>query len=137
MTSNTVSLGSYEESYKSDTYAQFQELISTRTALCTHKNSSVDKNERESTRRAKDRLVAIYGHYGYVSVSVAVRYAGISRDTYYRYLREDANFAAKINEAQEFLNDYVEDLLLKKIVRDENIACIKFYLSHRHPAYRK
>lgn len=47
-------------------------------------------------------------HFGH-NVSRACSYAGISRDTYYRYLKADHLFAERIQKARskQLLNEYI------------------------------
>ncbi|MBI4592386.1 helix-turn-helix domain-containing protein [Candidatus Uhrbacteria bacterium] len=97
-------------------------------------NGCLVKHERESTRRAKDQFLALYERMGGVSVSHVASRVGISRDTYYRWLKEDERFKLRINETEEQLNGIVEDLLLMKILKGDG-ASIRFYLTRRHPKY--
>ncbi len=95
------------------------------------------KNEKtglNTTQRGKKRFLAIFEQIGGLSVSRAAGLARISRDTYYRWLREDDNFREKINSIQEHLNVYIEGLFMEKIAEGDG-ASMRFYLSRRHPSY--
>ena len=92
------------------------------------------KHERESTRRAKEQFLTLYERVGGANVSLIAGRVGISRDTYYRWLKEDEQFRLRIHETVEHLNDFVEDLLLMKILKGDG-ASIRFYLTRRHPRY--
>lgn len=63
-------------------------------------------------------------------ISLCARMAGISRKTFYDWLREDKDFAAAYEEICCEIDDKIEKKFYKKI--DENDAgCIKFYLITR------
>ena len=93
------------------------------------------KIERETTQRAKTRFLDIFEDLGGVNVSHASQLAKISRDTFYRWLHEDEQFKSKVVSLQDNLNDFVEDLLFKKMV-DGDGSSIRFYLVRRHPKYQ-
>jgi hypothetical protein len=61
------------------------------------------------------------------NVSVACKKILISRETYYRWLKEDEDFKAKCEEVNESLLDMAETMLLKQI-KSENTTSIIFYL---------
>ena len=64
---------------------------------------------------------------------------GISRASYYRWRKEDKEFAKACDEAIAkgvlLVNDMAESQLLSAI-RDGSITPIIFWLKNRHPAYR-
>lgn len=94
------------------------------------------QKERYTTKDAKRRfLVIMERSVGALSVTQMSRMARVSRDTYYRWVEKDANFKLAVSFIEQYRNMYVEDLLWKKIVVDEDGACIRYYLSHRHPDY--
>lgn len=94
------------------------------------------QKERYTTKDAKRRfLVIMERSAGALSVTQMSRMARVSRDTYYRWVEEDVNFKLAVSFIEQYRNMYVEDLLWKKIVVDEDGACIRYYLSHRHPDY--
>jgi hypothetical protein len=61
------------------------------------------------------------------NVSVACKKVLISRETYYRYLKEDPEFKQKCEEINESLLDMAETMLLKQI-KNDNTTSIIFYL---------
>ena len=63
----------------------------------------------------------------YGVITTACQQAGISRETFYRYLKEDQEFKAKAEEMQEIALDFVESKLFDKIKAGDIIA-ILFYL---------
>lgn len=95
----------------------------------------VPKNERVSTRQTKERFVAIFEAIGGSSITVASRQADVSRDTYYRWLKEDQDFKNRIDSIQTKIHEFVEDILMKKIFQGDGPS-VRFYLSRKHPDYK-
>jgi len=60
-------------------------------------------------------------------ITYACQKTGISRQTYYNWLREDEDFASKVEEINESTIDIVESKLLGAI-NDDNLTAIIFYL---------
>ena len=60
-------------------------------------------------------------------VSVACRAVGVSRDTHYRYLREDEEYKAEVESLSEVAIDFAESSLHKLIQEGVPTATI-FYL---------
>jgi len=60
------------------------------------------------------------------NVTAACKKADTSRDTFYRYYREDEAFKKAIDDLQDVTFDFVEGKLLKQI-NDENTAATIFY----------
>ena len=54
----------------------------------------------------------------------------ISRSTYYRYMREDKEFAQAVDDIKEAQIDYVESELIKNISRGKETSII-FYLKSK------
>ncbi|OGL65777.1 hypothetical protein A3F52_00830 [Candidatus Uhrbacteria bacterium RIFCSPHIGHO2_12_FULL_47_11] len=71
-------------------------------------------------------------------IQIACERAGVSRATYYRWRKEDPEFAKATNEALTegtgLMNDMAESQLLASI-RDKNFSAIAFWLKHKHPEY--
>lgn len=72
-------------------------------------------------------------------VQVACEKTGVSRNTVYRWKREDEGFAKEFEQALalgvEFVNDMSESQLLQ-LIKDKNFSAVRFWLNKRHPAYR-
>ncbi len=72
-------------------------------------------------------------------VQIACEKLGISRWTFYRWKKEDADFAKKVDEAifdgRLLVNDLAESQLISA-VKDRNFAAIMYWLKHHHPSYR-
>ena len=71
-------------------------------------------------------------------VQVACEKTGISRASYYRWRKDDQDFAKACDEAMsegsELVNDLAESKLIQAI-KEQNYSAISFWLRHRHPAY--
>ena len=60
-------------------------------------------------------------------VSTACDKAGISRDTHYRWLKEDEDYKASVDELTNVALDFVESKLFEQI-KGGSVPCIIFYL---------
>lgn len=71
-------------------------------------------------------------------VQIACEKAGVGRATYYRWRKEDADFAQQSDQAlldgSLLVNDLAESQLMSAI-KDKNMTAIIFWLKHHHPAY--
>ena len=71
-------------------------------------------------------------------VQIACKKAGVGRATYYRWRKNDNNFAlasdVALEEGSSLINDMAESQLLSAI-RDQNMTAIIFWLKHHHRRY--
>lgn len=71
-------------------------------------------------------------------IQLACEKAGIGRATYYRWRREDSEFARycddALRESVGLMNDMAESQLLSAI-KEKNMTAIIFWLKHRHKGY--
>lgn len=71
-------------------------------------------------------------------IQVACQKANIGRATYYRWIKEDAQFAEAAAEALDsgigIVNDMAESQLISAI-KDKHMTAIIFWLKHHHAAY--
>lgn len=71
-------------------------------------------------------------------IEVACKKAGISRATYYRWKKDDSEFAKQANKAlqegTELISDMAESQLINQI-RNNNMTAIIFWLKHHRQAY--
>jgi len=88
---------------------------------------------RDKRDRQKKRFIAALESQG--TVLHACRAAGISRQTAYRWHREDPDFADDWDEAHENAVDVVESTMYQQAVGGNTIAGI-FYLKAHRPIYR-
>src|SRR6185369_17984545 len=88
---------------------------------------------RDKRDRQKKRFIAALTAQG--TVYHAAQAAGISRQTAYRWQREDPDFADQWDEAQENAVDVVESTIYQQAVGGNTLAAI-FYLKAHRPIYR-
>ncbi len=71
-------------------------------------------------------------------IHVACEKSGIGRATYYRWRKEDTEFAGvcdeAIQEGSSLINDMAESQLISAI-KDKNLGAIIFWLKNHHPQY--
>ncbi|KKR86991.1 MAG: hypothetical protein UU34_C0008G0015 [Candidatus Curtissbacteria bacterium GW2011_GWA1_41_11] len=71
-------------------------------------------------------------------VQICCEKSGISRASYYRWYKDDKEFAQAadkaILEGQLLVNDLAESQLISAI-RDKNLSAIVFWLKTHHPSY--
>ena len=71
-------------------------------------------------------------------IQLACEKTGVGRATYYRWRKEDPEFAEKadkaIHEGVLLMNDMAESQLLSAI-KNQNMTAIIFWLKNRHKAY--
>ncbi len=72
-------------------------------------------------------------------VQVACEKTGVSRNTVYRWKREDKDFEKEFDKALSdgvaFVNDMSENQLLQ-LIKEKNFSAVRFWLNKRHPAYK-
>ena len=88
---------------------------------------------RDKRDRQKKRFIAALTAQG--TVYHAAQAAGISRQTAYRWPRDDPEFADAWDEANEQAVDSVENVLFQKALSGDTI-CMIFYLKAHRPIYR-
>jgi len=81
----------------------------------------------------KKRFIAALTTHG--TVYHAAQAAGISRQTAYRWQREDPEFAEQWDEAHENAVDAVESSIYQQAIGGNTLAAI-FYLKAHRPIYR-
>lgn len=73
-------------------------------------------------------------------VQIACERCGISRQTAYRWRNEDVWFKRDwdiaLEEGEAFINDMAESQLLQ-LVKDKQFGAIRYWLSCRHPKFKK
>lgn len=71
-------------------------------------------------------------------IQIACEKTGVGRTTYYRWKKEDPDFAFDSEEAiqtgRNLINDMAESQLLSEI-KEKNMTAIIFWLKHNHPIY--
>lgn len=72
-------------------------------------------------------------------VETACQKAEISRMTFYRYKKDDPEFAKKVDEAMgdgRMLVSDLAELQLIAAVKDRNLTAILYWLKSHHPSYK-
>ncbi|MFA5967139.1 MAG: hypothetical protein WC805_01295 [Patescibacteria group bacterium] len=71
-------------------------------------------------------------------IHVACEKSGVGRATYYRWRKEDTEFALacdeSLQEGSSLINDMAESQLISAI-KDKNLGAIIFWLKNHHPQY--
>lgn len=80
---------------------------------------------RNVAQKKKDVLKALKAELGLVSP--ACEKSGVSRSSFYSYVRKDAKFAAAVEDISNVTLDFVENKLFKQI-KEGSVAAICFYL---------
>ena len=72
-------------------------------------------------------------------VLVACEKSGVSRNSVYRWKREDKDFSKKMDEAltegEALVNDMSESQLLT-LIKEKNWSAVSFWLRHRNPKFK-
>lgn len=72
-------------------------------------------------------------------IQVACEKSGLSRQSIYRWRKEDKEFIKKMDQAYDegvaFVNDMSESQLLT-LIKDQNYQAISFWLKHRNSNYK-
>ncbi len=89
-------------------------------------------------RKAREQA-SLLEHLGKLPiVQIACEKAGVSRATYYRWRKEDPEFAKAADEALQdgvsLVSDMAESQLLTQI-RDGNLGAVMYWLKHRNQHY--
>lgn len=95
-----------------------------------HKYTSPKGSQREQAVAIRKESILLAFKKNYCNVSRACEDAGISRQTWGNYMREDPEFRQKVNDIIEGLKDLVESHLIKSIVGGDVTAQI-FFLKTR------
>jgi len=79
----------------------------------------------KTDKKKKELIAALQQNLGIVTD--ACKQVNITRDTYYRWLKEDEEFKKKVDELEDIALDFAESMLLKKIKEGDTTAII-FYM---------
>lgn len=89
-------------------------------------------------RIAKDKQAVIEQLKKIPIVQIACERADVGRSTYYRWCKDDEDFAVASSEAlsagKAMINDMAESGLIGGI-KDQSLPAIRFWLNHNHPDY--
>ncbi len=65
---------------------------------------------------------------------------GVSRNTFYRWMKEDKEFLSQVNEALSLGTGLVSDVAVSNVldgIKKKDPMYTKYWLSHRHPDFRR
>lgn len=73
-------------------------------------------------------------------VQVAAEKSNLSRNTIYRWRKEDPQFVTDmdnaLDEGEAFVNDMSESQLLN-LIKEKSFPAVRYWLSHRNPKFRE
>lgn len=73
-------------------------------------------------------------------IQIACNKVGISRNTFYRWMKEDKDFLARVNEAMSLGMGLVNDVAISNVlegIKKKDVAYTKYWLNHNHPDFRR
>ena len=73
-------------------------------------------------------------------VQIACEKHGISRNTFYRWMKEDGDFMERVSEAMSLGTGVVHDVAVSNVlngIKSKDVIYTKYWLSHRHPDFRR
>lgn len=73
-------------------------------------------------------------------IQIACDKVGISRNTFYRWMKEDEDFLARVNEAVSLGTGLVSDVAISNVlegIKKKDSMYTKYWLSHKHPDFRR
>lgn len=90
----------------------------------------VEKRKAQNKAKILEELKKTFG-----IVTNAIAKVKIDNSTFYKWYKEDENFARAVEEIQDGFDVIVEDKLKQKIIQNDGHS-IRFYLSHRVAKYK-
>lgn len=96
------------------------------------------KLSRVKARQSKEKTALLEHLEKRPIVEVACTRAGVSRATYYRWLKEDDDFADKAEYAKrkgrDIVNEMAESVIIRKI-QEGDMGAAKYWLNNNHSNY--
>jgi len=89
-------------------------------------------------RQQKDKQLVIENLKRMPIVEVVCTKSGISRATYYRWKKQDQQFAKETDDAQAEGDSLIGDLAMSKVVKginEDNLTAAMYWLNHRDPRF--
>lgn len=65
------------------------------------------------------------------TIEEATTYAGIARETYYRWLKSNDSFVTKMERAKHYADVAAKNVVVKAITEDEDLSTAKWWLEKR------
>jgi ACT domain-containing protein len=92
----------------------------------------------KKTKALVNRLLEEVGKHGIIQSACDKH--GISRQTFYRWMKDYPDFLKEVTEAQSLGVGVVNDVALSNIlagIKSKDMNSTKYWLSHRHPEFRR
>lgn len=90
----------------------------------------------KKTKEMEDALIANLEKVPIVQVSCEK--VGITRQTFYRWCKEDTELKKQVKKAKDqgiaYINDIGESQLIQ-LMKEKNFSAVRYWLSHRHKDY--
>lgn len=97
----------------------------------TKSNKTADNSDKNKASLIKNYIKA------FGVVSQACKWANLSRDTFYEYLKKDKNFRKEIEKAEDVIRDNVEGLYIQNdLLSYKKFEARRYWLDRRHPKYK-
>jgi hypothetical protein len=93
----------------------------------------ISKVDKKTAKNKLKILVGLTKTFGIVTNAIAK--VGIDNSTFYKWFKDDKEFAEEVEKIQDSFDVIVEDKLKQKIIQNDGHS-IRFYLSHRVAKYR-
>ena len=98
----------------------------------------MSENETIAERQEREKETLLAALRELPVVQIAIKKAGISRPTYYRWRQEDREFRRQTMDAMgqgvEFINDMSETQVVT-LIKEKKLPAIALWLKHHHPTY--
>lgn len=89
-------------------------------------------------RQDKEKTLLIEQFKKTPIIQIACEKTGVARATFYRWRKNDSEFAKNadvaLNEGISLVNDLAETQLIS-LIRDRNLGSVVFWLKNHHPSY--
>lgn len=96
---------------------------------------TAERKEQRRTTQAKELFLEYYAKSrGFVDITCEK--TGIASKTFYRWVKDDAEFARKVRDIDIEKPTVAEDILWGLITHKHDGPSIRFYLERKHPEYK-
>jgi len=95
------------------------------------------KNKGGRPKISKERVSKLEeGFRRAFNVSEACLYAGISRETYYDYMKKDKKFSDKMNFARRFVYMEAKQNIVSKLVNEDDVSLSQWWLEKKDKEFK-
>ncbi len=92
--------------------------------------------EEQLRTKVKKKLFLEWWEKSSGVIELTCKQTDIGKTTLYRWLAEDKEFAAKVQEIEARKNNVAVDLLWAKVSIEKNIRAITYWLDRKHPDFK-